>query len=330
MGCPGAGGLDSVSLGAWGREHLKSAAAISQFNVAIEGFMATPDEISLLHALFYARSNGGMASFFGMGERHDDEFFEGGAQRVALSLADEAGDSLWLSRPVRTVRWSSDGVEAIGDDCRVRARRAIVAIPPTLAGRIQYNPPLPAARDLLTQRTPMKSIIKAQVVYPRPFWKEEGLSGRIFMRPASPLLVGLDGSPADGGFGAIVVFFDSGGSERMHSLAGDVRRDLVVSSLVAALGARAADPVEYVDRYWADEEYSRGDVTYLPPGVWTTYGQALRQAVGPIHWAGAETSVEFAGQMEGAVRSGYRAADEALAALGAHGDSEALSRTQIS
>jgi monoamine oxidase len=315
---PDAQQLDAISLAVWAGPHLQSPVATAQFNLVIEGFIAAPDEISLLHALFYGRSNGGMASLFGFGSRHDDEFFEGGSQSIALHLAEDArAANVWLSRPVRSLGWDATSVEARGNGFSVRAKRAIVALPPALAGRISYAPPLPAARDLLTQRTPMKSIIKATVAYERPFWKEEGFSGRIMMRPASPLLAALDGSPAGGKFGAITVYFDSIGSERMGGLPMSARRELVVSRIVEAFGPPAAEPLAYVDRYWADEEFSRGDVTYMPPGVWTRYGHTLRQPIGPLHWAGTETSIEFAGQMEGAIRSGYRAAREALETLGA-------------
>ena len=51
------------------------------------------------------------------------------------------------------------------------------------------------------------------------------------------------------------------------------------------------------------------------PGL-LAYGTALREPVGPIHWAGTEYSPVWNGYMEGAVRSGEAAAAEVLAALG--------------
>jgi monoamine oxidase len=46
----------------------------------------------------------------------------------------------------------------------------------------------------------------------------------------------------------------------------------------------------------------------MPTGAWTVYGPHLRQPVGPIHWAGAETATVWSGYMDGAVRSGDSAA----------------------
>ena len=50
------------------------------------------------------------------------------------------------------------------------------------------------------------------------------------------------------------------------------------------------------------------------PGLAAGYGPALRQPVGRIHWAGTETSTYWNGYMDGAVRSGERAAKEVLGA----------------
>ena len=57
------------------------------------------------------------------------------------------------------------------DDVEVRAQRAVVAVPPALAGRIAYDPPLPGYRDQLTQRVPMGAVIKCLAVYEEPFWR---------------------------------------------------------------------------------------------------------------------------------------------------------------
>src|SRR5206468_9519477 len=70
---------------------------------------------------------------------------------------------------------------------------------------------------------------------------------------------------------------------------------------------------ECLDINWAEEPFSRGDpVPFTPPGVLLGYGDEIRKPVGPIHWAGTETSTFWNGYLEGAIRSGYRAADEII------------------
>jgi monoamine oxidase len=63
----------------------------------------------------------------------------------------------------------------------------------------------------------------------------------------------------------------------------------------------------------ATEEWTRGCPVAVPgPGVLDAHGPALRRPVGRIHWAGTETSTYWNGYMDGAVRSGERAAKEIL------------------
>ena len=67
---------------------------------------------------------------------------------------------------------------------------------------------------------------------------------------------------------------------------------------------------------WAKEPFSRGCYEgYMAPGVMTAYGATLRAPVGRIHWSGTETSDYWTGYIDGAVRSGERAAAEVLDAL---------------
>ena len=91
----------------------------------------------------------------------------------------------------------------------------------------------------------------------------------------------------------------------------------MIGSFARLFGQRAAAPEAYVERVWADEEWTRGCYgCAMPTGAWTEFGPALRAPTGPIHWAGAETATVWSGYMDGAVSSGERAAGEVLAASG--------------
>jgi monoamine oxidase len=195
----------------------------------------------------------------------------------------------------------------------VRARRAIVALSPTLAGRIVYEPALPAARDHLTQRVPNGSVIKCMAVYDTPFWRRDGLSGEAISIDG-PARVVFDNTPPQGAPGVLLGFLE-GRDARDLADAPLERRESVLGTFTRLFGPAAARPLDYVELDWSCEEYTRGCYGgYLPPGVWTAFGHALRAPIGRIHWAGAETATAWAGYMEGALQSGERAADEALAA----------------
>jgi monoamine oxidase len=190
-----------------------------------------------------------------------------------------------------------------------------VAIPPALAGRITYDPILPGARDQLTQRLPQGSVIKAQAIYDEPFWRGEGLSG-IAADSNSPVSFTVDNSPVDGSPGVLVGFIEGDHARQLGRLEPDDRRRIVLESLGRSFGPRAASPGVYVELDWSEEEWTRGCYgAHFPPGVWTRYGSALRQPVDLIHWAGTETAPVWNGYMDGAVRSGERAAAEVLELL---------------
>ena len=111
--------------------------------------------------------------------------------------------------------------------------------------------------------------------------------------------------------------FVGGDSARAHaSMSPTARRAQVLDELAAFFGAAARHPVNYRETRWSEEKWTRGcPVGIAGPGTYLSYGHALREPVGRVHWAGTETSTYWNGRMDGAVRSGERAASEVLAAL---------------
>ena len=190
-----------------------------------------------------------------------------------------------------------------------------MALPPTLAGRIRYSPALPPLRDQLTQQVPMGYVIKVQIAYPEPFWRAEGLSGSVFSLDDEVSVI-FDNSPPDLSCGVLLGFLEGRHGRRAGKLAPERAQGAGPLRVREVLRARAADPQEYVERDWAAEEWSRGCYGgRFGTGVWTGYGEALREPVGRIHWAGTETAEVWNGYMDGAIRSGERAAREVLSAL---------------
>ena len=198
---------------------------------------------------------------------------------------------------------------------RVSAKRAIVAIPPTLAGRIDYTPRLPSIRDQLTQRLPQGTLIKATAVYDEPFWRDAGLNGQVisFDGPAN---VTFDDSPPDGSKGVVFGFIGGDEARKFQRMSKANRKAAVLANFKKYFGSKAGHPRQYFETNWSQEAWTRGcPVAIAGPGTLLGYGPALRRPVGHIHWAGTETSTYWNGYMDGAVRSGERAAGEVLAEL---------------
>ncbi|HWC34501.1 MAG TPA: flavin monoamine oxidase family protein [Mycobacteriales bacterium] len=288
--------------------------------LAVESvFSAEPRDISMLHALFYTHAAGSFGSLVNTHNGAQMYRLHGGSQLIAIRAARSLGDRLRLSSPVRRIEQTSNGVVVSGDGFEVTGRRVIVAIPPTLAGRIDYRPALPALRDQLTQRMPMGTVIKVQCVYDEPFWRADGLAGQA-TSDTGPVKVTFDNSPPDStaqhGPGVLMGFIEGSDGRKALSMTHEARRHGVIESFARYYGPKARKVVTYVEKSWADEQWTRGCYAgYFGPGTWTDYGPALREPVGRIHWAGTETATVWTGYMDGAVRSGERAAEEVRRAL---------------
>jgi len=125
----------------------------------------------------------------------------------------------------------------------------------------------------------------------------------------------FDNTPSTGGVGVLLGFLEGAQARALGRAPLEQRRDAVIGCFARFFGPRAKEPIEYVERAWAEEIYSRGCYAgYLPPGTWTSLGFALRRACGRIHWAGTETAEVWNGYMDGAISSGERAAHDVLAA----------------
>jgi monoamine oxidase len=313
---PKAADWDGQTVESWLRRNVATAGARDLLRLAVEAvWAADAADVSLLHLLFYTHSAGGFDDLIGTEGGAQQDRFVGGSQLLALKLAEELGDVVELERPVRRVEHSPAGVRVTADGRQVAATAAIVAVPPALCGRIEYEPMLPAIRDQLTQRMPQGTVAKCMALYERPFWREAGLSGQA-TSTAGPVKVIFDNSPPDGSPGVLLGFLEGRQARELGEWAPEARRAAVVDCFARVFGPEAASPAGYVERVWAQERWSRGCYgCYMPPGGWVSYGSALRAPVSRIHWAGAETATVWNGYMDGAVQSGERAAAEVLALL---------------
>ncbi|MFF0613719.1 flavin monoamine oxidase family protein [Nocardia tengchongensis] len=315
--------LDRQTVDEWFRTNTDNPEALAFWDAVVPAlFSAETAEMSLLHFLFYIKSAGMLDILVGVTGGAQELRVVGGTHQISERLAAELGDDIvTLDAPVHAITHGDDGVRVDFSRGSITAAYAIVTIPPTLAGRLRYKPALPAARDGLTQQIPMGSVIKIQVAYSTPFWRDAGLSGFAFSLD-DPLSITLDNSPPDGSCGVIVAFFEGAHARIAGRWSQEERRASAVATLTKLFGTQAADPIDYLEQNWMEEEYTRGCYGgRLGAGVWTQYGAALSEPVGRIHWAGAETSDVWNGYMDGAVRSGHRAAAEVGARLDSRGES---------
>jgi monoamine oxidase len=299
--------------------HIRTPVARDLFEMAVRGLFATDlEQVSYLDLLMLVRGHGSINTLFSIEGGSQENLVEGGAGSIAERVADQLGEAVRLGSPVRSITHDADRVtvDADGPDGRVEvsARHAVVAIPPALALEIDFVPALSPDRIELYRSAVAGTETKTLLVYDEPFWRAEGFSGQT-SEPGSAAEVTLDATPAAGTPGVLASFTFGPVAQRFDALEPAERRRAVLHAMANRLGPRMASPVEYIETAWSTEEWTRGcSMAHFPPGMLTRHGSLLREPMGRLHWAGTETATISHGAIDGAIRSGERAATEILGA----------------
>jgi len=312
---PNADELDDITLEQWLRENVHNETLLRMMSAEVRGTLtAEPWQVSLLYFLFYCRSGNSFEELAKYNNGAQMYIVPGSTHQVSAAMGEELGDSLVLEAPVSSISQDSAGVTVVSEKGTWQSAHTIVALPLPLSSRIRYQPPLPPEREALTEQMPMGSVIKYWVAYEKPFWREHGMNGLLFT-DTPPCSFMSEATPPEGKPGFLVGFIDGRRALQWSGRPMEERKKMAVDLIVKYFGPEGAKPIDYIDQDWPADPWSRG--CYGPsmgPGVLTTLGPALRASFGRVHWAGTETSPIWTGYIEGAIRSGERAAAEILAA----------------
>ncbi|MFI5830033.1 flavin monoamine oxidase family protein [Streptomyces sp. NPDC051578] len=304
---PGAGRLDAVSFGEWlDRKCALPGTRALMTIVSKVQWGCTPGDVSLLHVLRYIRAAGGLNHMLDVeGGANQDRFTET-TQEVAKRVAERLGDRVRLETPARRITQDDDGVTVHTDSGEIHAGYAIVTAAPAHRATIEFEPALPEQAEGLIRTWRMGVLSKAFVAYEKPFWRTDGCSGEA-VTDTGTVFITFDVSPAPGGPGVLMAFCDP---RVFDGFDPETRRDLVIQQLVDLYGPQAHTPIDYLDHCWGSEPFAPGGPHPVAgPHTTVSYGKALTEPHGRIHWAGTETAGEWAGTMNGAVLTGQRTAE---------------------
>ena len=307
---------DGQTFETWKQANAATPGGKFLLDLGIEAVWACePRDVSLLHVLWYTHSGDTFDNLINTAGGAQDSRFVGGASAVSRRVARQLGRRVLLRSPVRRIVRKARKVRVESDRAIVTADHVIVTVPPAVAAGIDHRPVLPGLRAQLEQRVPMGAVVKCQARYPKPFWRDDGLTGQA-TSDMGPVKVTFDGSPKSGSPGVMLGFVDGEDARVLNALPEAERHRQEIESYVRYFGEKARNPREVFDYAWDNDTIARGaPIGFTPPGVLLSYGEALRRPVGPIHWAGTETATVWNGYMDGAVQSGERVAEEVLASL---------------
>ncbi|GHD10963.1 flavin monoamine oxidase family protein [Zhihengliuella salsuginis] len=315
---PRAKELDTVSWKAWLEAQTEDQEARDNIGLFIaEAMLTKPSHaISALQAVQMAASAGSFSNLVDSDFILDKRVI-GGLQSVPVALAEKLGDDVFLNQPVRRIEHDDDSVTVVADGMTVSAKRVIVAVPPNLYSRIDFQPALPRRQHQMHQHLSLGLVIKVHAVYDRPFWREAGLSGTAFS-PYETVHEAYDNTNHADPKGTLVGFVSDETADGLFALSDEERKQRVLTSLSHYYGEQALTPEVYYESDWGTEEWTRGAyAASFDLGGLSRYGADLRTPVGVIHWSCSDLAAEGFQHVDGAIRVGRETAAAIVSDLNA-------------
>jgi len=231
---------------------------------------------------------------------------------LALHLAAPFTDRIRLDCPARAMHIHDESVDVVALDQVWHARQVVIAAPPSAYRSLFVTPPLPD--DILDAAAAFEpgTVIKYLLGYDRPFWLDHGRNGiaqfltppGVYLAdtslPEAPTLVGFVGGP-------------TAQEWLRHSPA--QRRAAVLHHAATAFSHEALQPVSFLERIWATDEWGGGGYSNVPTTHAPDAVKTLVAGLPLVTFAGTELAARFPGYVEGAITAGRAAAAEVVRRL---------------
>lgn len=286
-------------------------------------YASDAEQTSLLYALECIRSCGGLYKL-GDGDGGAQTYtLEGGYGNVIERLGDQAAAEgkarfkLIKDQDVRTIHIENDVVHVEGSDTNVLARWAVVAFAPTLWGRVDFFPPLATEKRLLVGGMFCGSALKVFIAYDEPFWEGHKGNADVDLEDIGaisnlfPMKIGND-------HGLVGLITASRASEMIQNAPKDIERR-VLKQLYDYFDqdVRAFRCKHFMYKSWAGEKFSAGcyEAVAHPNCALSLLEHGPKIHAGRVSFACTELAREWSGFVDGALQSGSRAAQEAIAGL---------------
>jgi monoamine oxidase len=232
--------------------------------------------------------------------------------------------SVILEAPVSRISQNRSGATVTTENgTKYYCKKVILSIPTPSYKHIGFSPPLPLDKVKYSSDATLGYYSKITMVWETQWWRKAGLCGmtQSFVGPYSHT---RDTSDEAQGQYSLTCFVTGAPGRKWSKLSAEERKEAIFSQLVSVFGSEnerhIRSPVEVFEQEWAKDPWSQGcPCPFTPPNLMNEVGQALREPYRAIHFVGTETSFEWKGYMEGAVRSGERGAVEVVKAFSSEG-----------
>jgi len=310
---PNADDLDTVTFAQWLEAQTDDIEARDNIALYIGPAMLTKPaySFSALQAVLMAASAGSFSHLVDA-DYILDRRVSGGLASVPRELAARLGDRVRLGADVTGIDWSDQSaVVRVGDEA-FEARDVVLALPPTHVARVRLNPSLPADHRHARAQQSFGLVIKVQVEYATPFWRDGNLSGTGFA--PYELVHEIYDNGGDGDTtGTLVGFVSDLNADALGRLSDDERQAKILASIASYFGPQAEQPITYVESDWQHQELTGGAyATSFAMGFLARYGPYLRVPVGPLHFGSSDVAGLGYQHVDGAIRMGDRLAQEIL------------------
>ncbi|CAG8380819.1 unnamed protein product [Penicillium salamii] len=299
---PNATILDSMTLETFINSRIFTTESRMLLGIVVPGILSVEArEPSLLYALWgiagsgNATTPGSIGRLISTDEGAQDSRVIGGSQMLAIKLTENLGrENIFFNAPVRKVKLEHARYTVTSPTLNISARHVVVAISPPLASRILFDPPLPAGRAQLNQRMPIGAIGKAIAIFPKPWWRGQGLNGA-GISDTGAMRVTYDNSPPNVSFGALMGFIEADEMRKLDSASDDEIKLQAKQSFINLFGSQVDTATEILIHRWDTDQFSRGGpAAFMPPGFTSLARKLL--SVGSDTWM--ELSAQGSGLLQ--------------------------------
>jgi monoamine oxidase len=250
---------------------------------------------------------GNVETLRGLGSMQGSLRLGGGMQSLTEALLRQIPEpQIRRGAAVTHIANASDRITlGLSDGTELTADQIVLALPPRIAfDQIEFSPPLPDEARSALRDTPtwMAGQAKAIAIYPKPFWREAGLSGDAASRHG-PMVEIHDASPMDTGPYALFGFIGVPAQARTDEAQ---LRAAVIAQLGRLFGSEALRPEAVLLKDWAHSPFTAMSLDHAPLYAHPSYGmpEALRDLwQGKLIFGATEVAAQFGGYLEGALEA---------------------------